>query len=54
MKSEKEYYTLMLNELQGVEDNMVANMAPLEAVQCVQRAIKLCLDDFREKYSNKN
>lgn len=50
METERSYYAMMLNSLCGIEDDLVANRAPLEAVRHVQEAVKLCQLDYKKRF----
>jgi hypothetical protein len=52
MKQEEEIFNEMLLDLQGMEDDLVANSAPVEAVRHIQAAIALCKEHYRKKYSS--
>jgi hypothetical protein len=53
MIDEKEIYSEMLSDLEAMEDDMVANGGPLEAVQHIQAAIALCREHFQKKYGGR-
>jgi hypothetical protein len=50
MKQKSEYFSEMLLDLQGMEDDLVANGAPVEAVRHIQAAIVLCKEEYQRKY----
>lgn len=52
MNDEKEIFGEMLLDLEAMEDDLVANGAPVEAVQHIQAAILLCKEHFRLKYGS--
>ena len=48
----REYYELMLNALAGLEDDLLANEAPEDAVDHILSALALCTKDFAEKFGS--
>jgi glycine cleavage system aminomethyltransferase T len=50
MESERVHYELMLNALGGIEDDLVANRAPVEAIRHVQDAVLICKEDFKRRF----
>ena len=48
---DREYYELALNALAGIEDDLIASNAPIEAIDKVREALALCISDFRRKFS---
>jgi len=49
---DKEDYELMINSLAGIEEDLMANAAPQEAISYINKALKICLDDFRCRFSS--
>ena len=50
-KSEaKNHYSMMLNSLGGLEDDLGANHAPRETLDLIREIISTCLKDFRDKF----
>lgn len=52
MSLEEEIFGEMLLDLKGMEDDLVANRAPVEAVRHIQEAIALCDEEYRRRYSS--
>lgn len=48
---DKEYYSMMLNSLSGIEDDLAANEAPQEAMELLRKVTEICSRDFRSKFS---
>lgn len=53
MDKSEEYYNLMLNALSGLEDDLVANEVPAEALYHLRKSIEICSQDFRAKFTEK-
>jgi hypothetical protein len=47
---DKEYYIMMLNSLSGIEEDLGANQAPLEAIELIRKVISICSEDFKSKF----
>jgi hypothetical protein len=52
MNQEKEIFSEMLLDLEAMEDDLIANRAPVEAVQHMQATIALCKEHFQTKYGS--
>jgi len=50
MNRNAEIFSEMLLDLQGMEDDLVANSAPVDAVRHIQAAIALCKKEYQRKY----
>jgi hypothetical protein len=50
MDTGKDYFDNMLLDLMGIEDDLVANGAPLEAVRHLQEAIRICREYSKIKF----
>lgn len=51
ISAEKQYYEEMLNSMGGLEDDLVANMAPLDALQHMREVVRLCREDYHKRFS---
>jgi len=47
---DKNHYSMMLNSLSGLEDDLGANHAPRETLDLIKEIIAICLKDFRDKF----
>jgi hypothetical protein len=50
MKNESEIYHLMIIDLRAIEDDLVANGSPIEAVRGIQEVIRICEEDFIRRF----
>ena len=50
---EKNHYSMMLNALGGLEDDLGANQAPRETVDLIREIIRICSNDFRDRFSER-
>lgn len=52
-KSEQmRFYLIMLNTIQGLEDDIVSNKAPEEALDLVNELYEICKSDYNVKYGD--
>jgi len=50
-QKEEEFYSLMLNSLSGLEDDLGANQAPRQAIELMRMIIEICSDDYKARFS---
>lgn len=51
VNKEEEFFRIMLLDLQGMEDDLVANRVPVEAVRHIQDAIEICRKYYDKKFN---
>ena len=51
MKEQLEYWPDMIVDLEALEDDLVANGAPVAAVRHVQEAVRICRDHLQSAQS---
>lgn len=49
-ETDESYYSLMMNALSGLEDDLVANLAPQEARDYLRKTIEICWRDYEERF----
>ena len=52
METEKDFFESMILDLQGMEDDLVANSAPVEAIRHMQEAIRVCKEHSKRKFGD--
>lgn len=50
-EKERDYYEIVLNSLAGMEDDLLASEAPLEAVDHIRKALAICSADFKKRFN---
>ena len=51
MHDARTYYEIMLNSLSGMDDDLIANSAPKEAVWHLREAIRLCKAEYYRRFT---
>ena len=54
MKDKLEYWPDMIVNLEALEDDLLANGAPVEAIRHVQEAVRICREHYGRVQSDKS